>query len=74
MFSKKIKKVVKIEGMHCEHCSKKVTETLSSLAGVTNVKVNLSKKEAVITSTSEIDNNAIKEAIASLDFQVIEIN
>ena len=49
MFSKN-KKTISIEGMHCEHCAKKVENTLSSIEGVNKVKVNLSKKEAIIIS------------------------
>ena len=70
MFAKKIKKVVIVEGMHCDHCVKKVTEALESIEGVTKVKVNLSKKEAIITSTEEIDDQIIKSKIEELGFSV----
>lgn len=70
MFAKKIKKVVNVEGMHCDHCVKKITEALESIEGVTKVKVNLSKKEAIITSTEEIDDQIIKSKIEELGFSV----
>lgn len=73
MFSKKIKKVIHIEGMHCNHCAMKVKEVLTSIEGVTQVKVNLDKKEAILTSTQDIPNNLIKDSISNLDFEVTEI-
>lgn len=73
MFSKKVKKVIKIEGMHCNHCVMKVKEALSSIEGVKGVKVNLDKKEAIITSIQEIPNHLIEETISNLDFVVTEI-
>lgn len=73
MFSKKYKKIVSIEGMHCEHCAKKVTETLNSIEGVNKVKVNISKKEATITSKIELDNKTIEESFKDLDFKITNI-
>ena len=40
MFGKTNKKIISIEGMHCEHCAKKVKTVLSSIEGVNKVKVN----------------------------------
>lgn len=73
MFSKKYKKIITIEGMHCEHCAKKVTDTLNSIEGVDKVKVNLSKKEAIITSKVELENTTIEESFKNLDFKITNI-
>lgn len=72
MFSKKIKKVINIEGMHCNHCAMSVTNALESIEGVSKVKVDLDKKQATITSSVEIDDKLIKEKIEELDFKVVE--
>lgn len=72
MFSKN-KKTISIEGMHCEHCAKKVENTLSSIEGVNKVKVNLSKKEAIIISKSIIDDQTIKDSFKDLDFTITNI-
>lgn len=72
MFSKKIKKVIKVDGMHCEHCANKVINALENIEGIEKVKVNLNTKEVLITSSVDIDNNLIKETISKLDYQVIE--
>ncbi len=71
MFSKKVKKVINIEGMHCDHCVKKVTEALENIEGVSKVKVNLAKKEAIITSEKEIDDQVINAKIDELGFKVV---
>ncbi len=73
MFGKKIKKVVSIEGMHCNHCAMKVQDALGNLDGVKGVKVNLDKKEAIVTLDKEINCDLIKEAIAKIDFLVTDI-
>ncbi len=73
MFNKKIKKVITIEGMMCDHCKMKVEKTLSELDSVSKVKVNLKDKTATIYSTKRISNDNIKNAISKLDYKVINI-
>lgn len=73
MFNKKIKKVITIEGMMCDHCKMKVERALSELNGVSKVKVNLKNKTATIYSTKSISNDDIKNAISKLDYKVINI-
>ncbi len=73
MFNKKIKKVVTIEGMMCEHCKNKVETSLSSINNVSKVKVNLKDKTATIYSTASINNEDIKKIIKELDYQIISI-
>ena len=74
MFGKKEKKKIKIEGMHCSHCVKRVEDALSSIENVKKVKVNLSKGEAEIISEKEINNDLIKDKITELDFKVTDIS
>ena len=73
MFNKKIKKVVTIEGMMCEHCKNKVETSLSSINNVSKVKVNLKDKTATIYSTKSISNDNIKDTISKLDYKIINI-
>lgn len=73
MFTKNNKKTISIEGMHCEHCAKKIEETLKNIPNVNKVKVNLSKKEAIITSKSIIDDQTIKDSFKDLDFTITNI-
>lgn len=73
MFNKKIKKVITIEGMMCEHCKAKVEKALLELKDVSKVKVNLEDKTATIYSKSSINESDITTAIAKLDYKVTNI-
>lgn len=73
MFSKKIKTIVKIEGMQCLHCANSVKNSLLSIPTVKKVSANLSTKEATIISKESLDENQVKDLIATLDFQVVAI-
>lgn len=50
MFNKKIKTIIKVEGMSCNHCADKVTKALESLDDVRKVKVNLKNNSVTILS------------------------
>lgn len=73
LFGKKYKKVLVVEGMHCGHCAKKVEDSLKEVDGVVSVKVDLGKKEVVVVSKKELDNNVIAEAVKKTDFELVEI-
>ena len=72
MLSKKIKTIVNIDGMSCSHCASKVKTSLESIKSVTNVKVNIDKKEAIIASTNPLDMKEIKNTIEKLGYYVTE--
>lgn len=69
-----MKKVeIKIEGMHCEGCSKRLTKVLNLVDGVKNAEVSLENKLADI----EFDETVAKledfyEAIEDAGFEVVE--
>ncbi len=65
-------KVINVEGMHCEHCAKRVKEVLSKIDNVSKVVVNLSKHEVIIYG-DDIDDKIIKKNIEDLDYQVKKI-
>ncbi len=73
MFSKKIKKVMEVEGMHCGHCASKVENSLCEIEAVSKVKVNLEHKQVEVYLKEEIDNNTLKEAVEKVDFEVKNI-
>ena len=60
-----IKKLVEIEGMHCESCAKKVENVLYGLPEVESVEVNLSDKNAKVTLNVEVDDLLIADVINS---------
>lgn len=73
MFNKKIKKVITIEGMMCEHCKEKVEKSLLELDGITKVKVSLKDKTATIYSSVSIPDEDIIDTINKLDYKVTSI-
>ncbi|MBD9074659.1 heavy-metal-associated domain-containing protein [bacterium] len=73
MFHKKIRKIVTIEGMMCNHCKNKVESSLKELENVTKVKVNLANKKAEIYSNAVISDEDIKKTITNLGYQVTNI-
>ncbi len=66
-----MKKEIKIDGMHCEHCAAKVENALSSLDGVKKVKVKLEKGLAKLDG--DVSDEAIKAAVSEAGFSVTEI-
>jgi len=66
-----MKKEIKIDGMHCEHCAAKVENALSSLDGVKKVKVKLEKGLAKLDG--DVSDEAIKAAVSEAGFSVTGI-
>ena len=58
-----IKKLIEIEGLHCENCAKKVKNALFGLPEVEDVEVNLSDKNAKVTLNEEVDDLLIADVI-----------
>ena len=73
MFSKKNKTIIKIEGISCEHCANKVKNAFMNLDGIKGVKVNLSKKEAIISSSNKLEKDMIKNIIKNLNYKLVDI-
>ena len=71
MFSKKM--IVKIDGMHCDHCAKSVRDGLLSISSIKNVKVDLSKKQAVISYKDTVDLKEVETVISNLGFQYLGV-
>lgn len=68
-----MKKVITIEGMHCDHCAQKVTSSLEQIEGIKKVKVHLKKKQATVVLEHDVDNNDITSVVKNAGFEVIEI-
>ncbi len=73
MFSKKIKKQIIIEGMGCKQCAMKIEKALDNLESITKTKVNINKKEAIVTLKKDININILKEVVENLEYKVIDI-
>lgn len=64
--------LVHIDGMHCENCKNRIEKHLDELDGVV-AKVNLHKKEAIVSLYNDISSDTIKDVIEKLDFTVTGI-
>lgn len=72
-FRKKKRKIINIEGMTCEHCVKKVESALENLVDVSSAKVNLKKKQAIVTYDNTLDEILLQKTIENLGFIVTGI-
>lgn len=61
-------KVIDIEGMQCSHCTGSVQKKLSSMPGVSNVKVSLEDKCARVTVDATVTDEALMAAVNDLGF------
>lgn len=68
-----MRKIISIDGMHCEHCSAAVAEALQALPGVQNVQISLPDKQAVLEAGSNSDES-LRNAIEDIGFDVISIS
>ena len=66
------KKIVHIEGMHCDNCKNSVERHVNKMDGASCV-VDLKKKLAVVSYDREIDENRLRKVIELLDFTVTGI-
>ncbi|WP_066893243.1 heavy-metal-associated domain-containing protein [Clostridium nigeriense] len=67
-----MKKIIKIEGMSCNHCVSHVKEALENIKDVNVLEVNLENKNALVET--EVDNNILKNAIEEEGYDVISID
>lgn len=69
----KTTKTIKIDGMSCEHCSKKVEMALKGIKEVKSAKVDLTEKKAEVILKENIDENILKSVVEDLGYEVKEI-
>ena len=65
-------KVMKIEGMRCENCNRRVQNALNQLDGV-NAKVYGDRAEAVVKLGRDVEDIELEKAVTGLGYRVISI-
>jgi len=55
--------IIKVSGMHCANCQKKVEKALLALPDVKKVDINLKRAEAKVTSGAEIGIDVFRQAV-----------
>ena len=67
-----MKKIIKIEGMSCGHCSARVEKALNSIEGV-DAKVDLDKKIAKCKLSKDVDNDVLSKAVTDAGYEVVGV-
>lgn len=70
---RKMEKIVKIEGMSCGHCQKRVEDALNSIAGV-EAQVDLNKAQANIKASEDVTDEALIKAVEDAGYEVVGID
>lgn len=65
-------KVLIVEGMHCENCQARVENAINRLDGAA-CKVNLKKKTATVSYSTEVSDGLLKETVEKLGYTVTKI-
>ncbi len=66
----KMQKVLKVEGMMCQHCVAHVRKALEGVVGAGNVDVNLKKKTATVTLDADVSDDALVSAVTEAGYEV----
>lgn len=60
-----------VAGMTCDHCVRSVTESLSALAGVTGVAVDLASGRVTVSGDGPVDDGSVREAVIEAGYEVV---
>lgn len=67
-----MKKVLKIEGMMCNHCTGRVEKALNDLEGVT-AEVSLEGKSATVTLSKDVSDETLVQTVTDAGYEVVDI-
>lgn len=70
MFGKLYNNQLKVLGMHCQNCVKRVEETIKKFGGVKGIHIDLGSGNVSFLSKKQIDKSILKEEIENLGFEV----
>ena len=68
-----MEKILKMEGMMCNHCVMHVQKTLAAIPGVAEVTVSLNEKNAKVKLNQDVADEVFKTAIEEAGYQLSEI-
>ena len=60
-----------VSGMHCHHCASSVTEEVSAVSGVSDVKVDLDSGQLIVISDTELPFESIEAAVDEAGYSVV---
>lgn len=68
-----MKKIIRIEGMSCQHCVASIENAVGTLEGVEAVTVSLDNKNAAVSfDENQVEISKIYEAIEEIGFDVVK--
>ncbi len=68
-----MKKIIRIEGMSCQHCVASIENAVGTLEGVEAVTVSLDNKNAAVSfDENQVETSKIYEAIEEIGFDVVK--
>ena len=70
---KSMTKTINIEGMMCDHCEARVKKALEALDAVSEAAVSHESGTAVVTLSSDISDEKLKETVEAEDYKVTSI-
>ena len=66
-------KTMTINGMMCAHCQAHVEKALNAIDGV-EAKVSLEDKNATVTLSKDVPDDALKNAVTEAGYEVVSIS
>lgn len=65
-------KVIKIEGIMCEHCEMRIKSVLESVGGVKSAKVSKKTGTAEVETVAPVDDTVLISAIENAGYRVVK--
>lgn len=66
-----MEKIIKVEGMSCGHCEKRVENALKELNKVEIIEISADKNQVIVNIDDNEDLEEVKEAIEDAGYEVI---
>lgn len=64
--------IIKVKGIKCDHCKKRVEESLLKVEGIKKVKIDLKTGKVQITSKEDIPFSQLKTIIEETGYEIEE--
>ncbi|MBQ2956973.1 MAG: cadmium-translocating P-type ATPase [Clostridia bacterium] len=67
-------KIMKIEGMMCEHCERAVKNALEAVEGVESAEASHEKGEAVVRLSAQVPDEELIKAVVAEEYEVLSVS
>ena len=65
--------ILTINGMDCKHCVNHIEEELHKAFPTGKIKVHLHRKEAIVQTDSEVEDQELEKLISNIGYTVVDI-